>query len=481
MMTNRFPLPFVLALALGSAPHAQAPDRSGPPALGPVPTLDVPPIARRELSNGLPVWIVEMHEVPVVAASLVVLSGSAADPAGKEGVGSLTAEMLDEGAGTRDALAIADAIDYLGASLRTANTFDASSVRLEVPVARLAEALPIVADVALRPSFPPQELERIRQEWLTSFLQARDDPAAIAATAFPRLVYGPTHRYGTLATGTPGSIRSLTVDDLTRFHATHYRPDHAALVIVGDVTVDAVLPLAEQAFGGWGAPAGPKPDAIVPAAPQLTAREVFLVDKPDAAQSQIRIGRIGVPRSTPDYPAITVLNTILGGSFTSRLNQNLREEHGYTYGAGSAFTMRRAAGPFTAAAGVQTDKTAEALQEFFNELEAIRLPVPDAELAKARNYVALGFPAEFEATGDVLRQLEERIVYDLPDDYFSSYIPKILAVTAADVERAASVHVQPNQMAVVVVGDARTVEGPIRALNLGPLHLVPLSEVMGEE
>jgi len=469
----------VIATALGIGVAAQAPDRSAPPKLGPTPTLRVPPVIKRTLSNGVPVWVVETHEVPVAALSLLVRSGSAADPAGKFGVGNLVSAMLDEGAGSRSALEIADEVDYLGASLATSSSFDASAVRLQVPVARLSDALPIMADVVLRPTFPQKDLDRIRQERLTALLQARDDPASIVATAFPRLVYGPLHRYGTSAVGMPEGVKSFTVEDLRSFYTAHYRPDNAAIIVAGDVRALAVMPLLESAFGGWKAPASPKPATMVPAAPQLTRRQVFLIDKPGAAQSQIRIGWIGVSRSTPDYFPLEVLNTILGGSFTSRLNQNLREEHGYSYGARSGFEMRAAAGPFFAAAGVQTDKTAEALQEFFNELNEIRAPISPAEVSKAKNYVALGFPSEFETSGDISRRLEELIVYSLPDAYFSSYIPKVQAVTAADVQRAAERYIQPDNMAVVVVGDAKVVEAPIKALNLGPMRLVPMAEVMG--
>jgi predicted Zn-dependent peptidase len=469
---------FTLSVATLAA-QTQVPDRSKPPALGSTPTLRVPPIVKRALSNGLPVWVVEVHEVPVVALSLVVRSGSSADPTGKFGVGNFVAAMLDEGAGSRSSLEIADGVDYLGASLSTSSSFDASAVRLEVPVARLGDALPIMADVALRPTFPQKDLERIRQERLTALLQARDDPASIVAAAFPRLVYGPTHRYGTPAIGMPETVKGFTVEDLKGFYAAHYRPDNAALIVVGDVTTDAVIPQLESAFGSWKNPAGPKPNVALPTAPQLTSRRVFLIDKPGAAQSQVRIGWIGVSRSTPDYFAIEVLNTILGGSFTSRLNQNLREEHGYSYGARSGFDMRMAAGPFQAAAGVQTDKTAEALKEFFIEFGKMRTPIPADELNKAKNYVALGFPSEFETTADISRHLEELLVYNLPDDYFSSYIPRVQAVTAAEVERAAGQYIQPDKMAVVVVGDAKTIEAPTKALNLGPMRLVPLAEVMG--
>ncbi len=217
--------------------------------------------------------------------------------------------------------------------------------------------------------------------------------------------------------------------------------------------------------------------AGVPTAPQLTTRHIYLVDKPEAAQSQIRIGWVGVPRSTADYATLEVLNTLLGGSFTSRLNQNLREKNGYAYGASSAFDMRQSAGPFFAAAGVQTDKTGDALKEFFVELNGILTPIPADELAKAKNYVALGFPGEFETTGDLARKLEELVVYNLPDDTFSKFVSNVGAVTAADVQRAAARYVQPDKMAVVVVGDRKVIEGPIRALNLGPITMVPIDDL----
>ena len=217
--------------------------------------------------------------------------------------------------------------------------------------------------------------------------------------------------------------------------------------------------------------------AAVPNAPQLGKRQVYLVDKPEAAQSQIRIGWVGVARSTPDYAVLEVLNTVLGGSFTSRLNQNLREKNGYAYGANSGFDMRLSAGPFLAAAGVQTDKTGDAVREFFNELNGILTPVPAEELAKAKNYVALGFPGEFETTGDMARKLEELVVYNLPEATFSNFVPSVTAVTAADLQRAAARFIQPEKMAVVVVGDLKVIEGPIRALNLGPVTILAVDSL----
>jgi predicted Zn-dependent peptidase len=466
----------LLTVAAGAQP--QRPDRSKPPALGPAPRLELPVIQKRQLSNGLAVWIVEAHEVPLAQVTLLVRAGSGDDPAGRFGVASLTAAMLDEGAGARSALEIADAVEGLGAALSSVSSFDASSVRLNVPSARLVEALPIMADVALRPTFPDKELERLRQERITALLQARDDPASIAPMAFARVVFGPAHRYGTGAMGTETTLTAFTTADLHAFHAARFTPANATLIAVGDVRGDAIVPLLERHFGGWkAAAAGVR--TPVPTAPQLSGRQVTIVDVPGAAQSQIRIGWVGVPRSTPDYFPLQILNTILGGSFTSRLNQNLREQHGYTYGASSRFEMRLSAGSFVAGAGVQTDKTSEALREFFNELTGIAKPVGAEELTKAKNYLALGLPGEFETIADLSSHVEELIVYGLPDDYFERYVANVQAVTAAQVAKAAATYIRPQHFAVVVAGDRKTIEPGIRALNLGPVRVLSVAEALG--
>jgi len=465
---------FVASVAL----TAQAPDRTKPPQPGPPAALKLPAIHKQKLSNGLPVWVVELHKVPVAQVNLVSFSGTANDPPGKYGLASFTAALLEEGAGSRSALEIADAIDYLGADLGATASIDASAVRLHVPVARLADALPLMADVALRPTFPKDELERQRLQRLTSLLQGRDEPATISAVAFSRVLYGKGHRYGTPQMGTAETIKTFGVDDLRGFYASMFRPDNATLLVVGDVTADRVVPLVEKQFGGWkatGAVAAEKLPAVEPP----KTRQLFLIDKPGAPQSQIRIGSIGVPRSTPDYFPLTVMNTILGGSFTSRLNNNLREVHGYTYGANSTFDMRGGAGPFFAAAGVQTDKTSEALTEFFNELNGILKPVPADELARAKNYVSLRYPSAFETTGDISRRLEDQLVYRLPDDHFTSYVQNIQAVSAADVQRVAQKYVQPDKVAIVIVGDLSAIEPRIRALNLGPITKLTIDEVFG--
>jgi len=457
----------------------QAPDRSHPPQIGPPPALHLPAIQKLKLSNGLPVWIVELHKVPVAQVNLVVFSGTADDPPGKFGVASLADAMLTNGAAGKSALDIADAVDFLGADLNATSSNDASTVRLHVPVAHLGDALPLMADVALRPTFQKDELDRLRQQRLTALIQGRDDANAIASAAFPRVLYGPRHRYGTPSGGTAETIKTFTSDDLREFYSSTFRPDHATIIAVGDLTSATLMPMLEKSFGSWKAAAGAAPKPSIPAVDEPESRTVYLVDKPGAPQSQIRIGWIGVARSTPDYFPLTVANTVLGGSFTSRLNMNLREKHGYSYGASSQFDMRAFAGPFVAAAGVQTDKTSEALKEFFNELSAIREPVPADEVERAKNYVSLRYPGGFETTGDISRQLENALVYHLPDDYFSSYVQKIQAVTSADVQRVAQKYIQPDRFAIVVVGDLKTIEAPIRALNLGSVKTLTIDDVFG--
>jgi zinc protease len=477
---TRVTLVIASVLLASAAVVAQKPDRSTPPALGPAPQVNLPQIQKRMLSNGLPVWIIEAHAVPLAQVNLLIKAGAGDDPAGKFGIASLTAAMLDEGAGTRTALQISDEVDLLGADLATTSSFDASAVRLNVPVARLKSALSLMADVALRPTFPAEELNRVRQERLTALLQAKDDPAAVAPLAFARTVFGPSHRYGTAAMGTESTNKAFTIADLKAFHNSMYQPSNATLIVVGDVRPADMVAQLEAQFGQWKSAAAAAPRRPVPEGTQLTAGQITIVDIPGAAQSQIRIGWVGVPRSTPDYFTLEVMNTILGGSFTSRLNQNLREEHQYAYGAGSRFDMRLSPGPFFATAGVQTDKTSEALTEFFNELDGMLKPVGADELTKAKNYIALSFPGTFETLGDLGSHIEEQVVYSLPETYFADYVRNIQAVTSAAVQKAASTYIQPKRFAVVVVGDRKTIEPGIRKLNLAPVRVLSVNEAIGQ-
>src|SRR3989454_12574069 len=321
-------------------------DRTKPPALTPPPALKLPAVQTAALANGLEVAVVEMHKVPVVDVQLVLDAGAARDPADLPGLATFTATMLQQGAGRRGALDIADEAAFLGAQLNTAASYDAATVSLPVPKRRLEPALDLLSDVVLRPTFADSEVARQRELRRAQIVQLADNPVAIAGIAFPAIVYGRSHPYGRPLNGTEASTASLNRDRVAAFYGAAYRPNVARILVTGDVTRAEARRLLTARFGGWerGPPAAP-PEA---AAPPPAARPVYLVDKPGAAQSGVRIGHVGVARATPDYFALQVLNTILGGAFTSRLNQNLRETHGYTYGAFSQFTAGPLGRPFLA-------------------------------------------------------------------------------------------------------------------------------------
>ena len=447
---------------------AQVVDRSKPPVLGPPPALRLPAIQTATLPNGLTLAVVEMHKVPVVDVQVLVDAGAARDPADLPGLATFTALMLQQGAGTRGALDVADEAAFLGAQLNTTATLDGAVASLHVPRRRLEAALDLLADVVLRPSFSDSEVARQRELRSAQLVQQRDEPVAVANVAFPAIVYGPGHPYGHPLNGTDGATTALTRDRVAGFYRSYYRPNDARILMVGDITLAEARGLVAARFGAW--QQGDVPGLAGGTAPTPATRAVYLIDKPGAAQSVIRIGHIGPARSTPDWYALEVLNTILGGAFTSRLNQNLRETHGYTYGAFSQFAARRLAGAFVALASVVTAKTDSSLVEFLKELRRIREePVPEGELAKAKAYVTLGLPGDFETTGGAAARFREVLGYGLPLDYYDRYIERIGAVTAADVQRVARQYIDPDHFDIVVVGDKAQIEAGIRALNEGPI------------
>jgi predicted Zn-dependent peptidase len=381
--------------------------------------------------------------------------------------------MLQEGTTTRSALEIAAQEAMLGASVSSGGGWDASRVVLHAPTAQLDSALALFADVALSPSFPPEELERLRQQRLTNLLQLRDRAPAIADRAYASILYGADHPYGQPLGGTEAATEATTRADLERFYRTHYRPNNSTLIVVGDVQPADIEARIARLFGGWQRAEVPR--TTYTTAPAATRTTVYLIDKPEAPQSSVRIGTIGVPRSTGDYFALQVMNTILGGSFTSRLNQNLRETKGYTYGANSGFDMRREAGPFTARAEVTGTKTDSSLIEFMKELRGILDTVPQSEIEKAKRYLQLGLPADFETTTDIGFRLAPIATYGLPLDYYNSYVQRIEEVTQADLQRVARRYIDPSRLAIVIVGDRASVEPTIRALNLGPVTIRDLT------
>jgi predicted Zn-dependent peptidase len=444
-----------------------------PPALGPAPAVTLPAPVSRSLPNGLTVIYVRHGELPIVHATLVTRGGMGDDPANLPGLASFTAEMLDEGAGGRNALELAAALDALGASLSTGAAWDAAQADLEVLRARLPEALALMADVVFRPDFPAADVQRIREQRLTNIARARDEAGIIAGNAFASLVFGERHVYGRVPT--TESTRRIDRAALANFHQQFYRPGSSTLLLVGDVDADELHPVVERTFGSWRA--GRAPAAAAPTAPAATPTAIYLIDKPEAAQSEIRIGHPAVGRDSPDFFPLTVLNTLLGGSFTSRLNMNLREQHGYAYGAGSSFAMRLGPGPFLASSAVVTAKTDSAVIQFFHELNRIRdEEVPQDELERAKNYIALGLPRGFETAGQVAARLTELVVYGLDLDYYNGYVQQIMAVTPQEVRRVADRYVRPGQSAVVIVGDRATVEEGLRALPVGTVQIRRLEE-----
>jgi len=457
---------------------AQAVDRSKPPELAPPPALKLPAVQTTVLPNGLTLAVVEMHKVPVVDVQLLIDAGAARDPSVAPGLATFTATMLQQGAGARSALDVADEAAFLGAQLGTAAGFDGASASIHVPKRRLEAALDLLADVVLRPAFADSEIARQRELRAAQLVQQRDEPVSVANIAFPAIVYGREHPYGHPLNGTDSATARLARESVAEFYRTYYRPNGARILVVGDVTLAEARRLIAARFGGWergDVPTFPSPAA----APPTAARTVYLIDKPGAAQSVVRIGHLGPARTTPDWFALEVLNTILGGAFTSRLNQNLRETRGYTYGAFSQFVPRRLSGAFVALASVVTAKTDSSLIEFLKELRRIREEtVGPAELAKAKAYLTLGLPGDFETTGGAAARFRELLSLGLPLDYYDRYVDRINAVTAADVQRVARQYIDPDRFDIVVVGDKANIEAGIKALNEGP---IVYRDVWGQE
>lgn len=459
----------VIALAvLQSAAFAQGTfDRSKPPELGPPPRVALPPIVTRELPNGLKLMIVEQHELPLADFVLLVGSGSTTNPLDKTGVANLTAAMLREGTATRKSLEIADQIAFLGIGLNSSSSWESSTISLHTPIAQLDSGLALFADVVLHPSFPANEFERIRKSRLTDLIRLRDQGPAIANLAFPAIIYGSGHPYGAATLGTEASVKSLSVADLQSYYQTSFKPNNSTLIVVGDVNPTQIEQKINALFGNW--QRGDVLQLTYADPPKAGTTTIYLIDKPGAAQSSFRIGAVGVPRSTKDYFALSVMNTILGGSFTSRLMQNLRETRGYTYGASSRFDMRRAAGPFSASAEIVTAKSDSALLEFMKELNAIRQSVPASELSRAKRYLQLQVPGNFETTQDIAFQLVPVALYGLPFDYYNNYVQNIEAVTQADVARVAQQYINPGSLAIVIVGDRKSIEAGLKATNVAPI------------
>ena len=467
-----------IVLLLVTFSYSQVPDRSKPPELGPPPSMNLPAIQHLKLSNGISVVLMEKHQVPLVEVDLLIKAGMVNDPKDKPGLASVTTSMMEEGAGTRNALELADAIDFLGANISAFAGWHTAGVSMFTPLSKLDDALALFGDMCLRPTFPIEELERNRKERLTTLMQWHDEPRAIASVHFSKTLYGNNHPYGKPTIGNEKSIRAFKVEDLKKFHQTYFSPGNASLIVVGDISPEAILPKLEAIFGKW--EGGKVEQQTFPKAVQVKERAIYLIDKPGAPQSEIRIGRIGVDRMTEDYYALRVMNTILGGSFSSRLNQNLRELHGYTYGASSNFDFRMMPGPFLAGSAVQTAVTDSALFQFFFELNRILEPVSDDELTRAKNYLTLRYPESFQTVQQIAGQLADIVVYSLPDDYFNNFTKNILTVTKEDVQRVAKKYIEPKKVSIIVVGDRKTIEKSVSKLKYGKIKNLTIDDVLGK-
>jgi zinc protease len=454
-------------------PEAQAiaedADRKELPKPAPTPKFQLPPIHRRTLSNGMQLLVVENHQLPSVNVHALFPAGRSSDPPEKLGLMNLLAAVWDEGTKTRTSDQIAEGLADIGASLHVSAEWDASAARLYTLKHPLGKALDIFADVLQNPAFPEPELERQRNIALGRLEQVRNEPMALASMAVGSTLYGYGHPYGKPQYGSAKTLKAVSRADLEAFYRNQIRPDRGTLIAVGDVTPDEIAEALEKALGAWKSPgklSEPKFPEVQPAQPT----RIILVDKPGAAQSVIAVTLVGTNRNSPDYFSLVTMNSIFGGQFSSRLNMNLREKKGYTYGARTSFDWRvRQPGPFVAMASVQTAVTAPALVEFLKEFEGMvgGRPVEKDELAFNKDYLTRGYPAQFETPGNVASQLETLVQFHLPDDYFNTVVPKISAVAEADVLRVAKKYLDTKHLAAIVVGDRSKIESSLRELPVG--------------
>ena len=436
------------------------------PKPGADPKFSLPAIEKSKLSNGLEVWLVKQNELPIVSMNMVLKSGGTLDPADKSGVAAMTSTLLDDGTKTRTAVEIANQLQSIGASVGTGSGWDSANVTMSSLTKNLDQALDIFADITLNPTFPAEELEKYRGRLLTSFVQRKAIPNAISDLVYNKLLYGKNHPYAKQLSGDEISVKGITRDDVANFYAANYRPNNAVLIVVGDVDGKTLMPKLEKSFGAWQKADVKSVD--VGDAPMFDKPGIYIVDKPGAAQSVVAIGQVGVARSSPDYFPLQVMNSILGGQFSSRINLNLREDKGYTYGARTGYSFRRGAGPFTASADVKSSVTKESVFEFLKEIRGIRgnVPVTSQELDYNKQSLIRRYPQGFETVGQISGQLSQLIIYGLPDSYFNDFIPNINAVTVADVNRVANKYLTPDKMAILVVGDRQTIEPKLKELGL---------------
>ena len=425
-----------------------------------------PAFERRRLPNGAALVVAPVHKLPVVTVLAVLEAGAVGDPAGREGLGQLTAQLMLEGTARDDAARLVERFERLGTSVGANADWDVATIGMTVVADRLAAALSLFGEVLRTPAFPERELERLKAERQAELLQLRTEPRGLADEMFARFTYDARSRFARPAGGTAESVAAIGRDDVRAFYEERYRPGGMTLIVVGDVSANEAERLARAAFGDW---TGGAPARLVPVDdPARRSRAVHLVGKADAPQSELRVGHVGVPRTHPDYFPIVVMNAVLGGLFSSRINLNLREVHGYTYGAHSEFDWRRARGPFVVSTAVRSDVTDAAAREILLEIDRMRAAdIEPAELSLATSYLDGVFPIRYETTGAIAAALANLVIFGLPEDYFDTYRDHVRAITVADVRRAAERYLSPAELQLVVVGDPAAVREPLETLSAG--------------
>ena len=465
------PTPTVTGVAdtTPEAINADEPWRNQRPRAGTPPALKVPSLQAFKLSNGLTVWLDERKGIPVISANLILRTGIASNPANKPGLASLTVDMLQDGTSSRSALQFSEELALIGASLRIRTGIDESPLTIGAMRSTVDVALDLVADAVMNPSFAPAELERQRKSRLASLAQARENPNDVANRTMMRALYGAQSPYGYTDLGMEGSVQSITRDDVTSFWSSYIVPSNAALIVSGDISMADLRRSLDKTIGRWNGRTVPE---YTSGSGEPTSARLIFVNKEGAPQTQLRIALAAPARSTPDYEPLQIMNTILGGPFSSRINMNLREKHGYTYGAGSRLTHLRSSGWLAIASGIRTDVTSPAVREVFLEIDRmINAPVMPDELALAKERLVGALPSRFTTTDQTVGTLAELYVYDLGIDYYKRFIPKVQAVTIEAVREMARKYLVPDKMIVIAVGDRRRIEPELRQAGLQPVEV----------
>jgi zinc protease len=428
-----------------------------------------PRFERRRLSNGIELLIAPIAKLPLATVMVLVDAGAASDPTGRDGVAQLAAKLLLEGTKGSDGAELSDRFERLGASVDSHADWDIASIRMTAMSRNLPDAFSLLAEVLREPAFPEREVERLKAERHAELLQLRAEPRGLADELFSRFLYAAESRYARPDGGDEESVSAITRDEVVRFHRERYQPSVTTIVISGDITADEAERLAARTLGDW---KGGTPGRVtIVDAPARLSRAVHLVAKADAAQSELRVGHVGLPRNHPDYFEVVVMNAVLGGLFSSRINLNLREAHGYTYGAFSSFDWRRQSGPFAVSTAVRSDATDASAREILVEIERMRqVPITRDELSLATSYLDGVFPIRFETTVAIASALANLVIYGLADDFYDRYRDHVRAVTEQDVLGAARTHLKADALQMVVVGDPTAVRAPLEALQFGPLR-----------